>query len=140
MTSAIVAAVLSEIAAYERGERQSPLTWPVLEEFAGFSTVALWRKEPIKAAFRVAKEKLRQNVRPIKKPTKSIDERLLAMQKVIDDQRETINRYDEMWSLYEANMHRMGLDPEDLRQPLEPTGREVVRKRTGRKPRHRFLQ
>lgn len=60
------------------------------------------------------------------KAPKTADERVLALQQTIDELRGIIRAYDEQWALYEHNVHRLGIDPEELRQPLDPVERQIV--------------
>uniref|UniRef100_E6PHT2 Uncharacterized protein n=1 Tax=mine drainage metagenome TaxID=410659 RepID=E6PHT2_9ZZZZ len=127
MTPATVAAVLAEIEAFGRGERDGALSWDRLVEFSGFSNVALWKKVPIKDAFQRVKQQARADATPAIKPRKTIDERIIRLQSMTDDLRSLVRSYDELWALYEYNMHRMGLDPDELRRPLDGVHRERVR-------------
>jgi hypothetical protein len=56
-------------------------------------------------------------------------ERVLDMQKTIEELRAIMRSYDERWALYEYNLHRLGHDPEELRRPLDPLARSQVRAR-----------
>ena len=118
MTPAIVKAVVDEIAAYGRSERDEPLSWAVLVNFSGFSRVSLWAKPAIKDAFQEAQEALRSDATPTIKMPKTADERILSMQQAVEQMRAIIQTYDEQWALYEYNMHRLGYDPYKLRRPL----------------------
>lgn len=124
-----MSAVLSEIEAYVLGQRSAPLTWAVLTEFSGFSQVSLWKKLEIRQAFQAAKQRLRADATPAMKTPRTIDERISALQTQIDDLRAIVRSYDELWIRYEYNMHRMGLDPEELRAPLDSVPRTAVRSR-----------
>lgn len=126
MTQAHISAVVAEIEAYGRGEREASLSWSHLETFSGFSHVALWQKEPIRVAFQRVKQTLRRNATPTIKSLRTVDERVLRMQRVIDEQREIVRAYDEQWALYEYNAQRLGLDPDELRRPLDPVTRIAV--------------
>jgi hypothetical protein len=115
MTPNDVRRVVEEIEAYGRAEREATLTWARIAAFAGFSQVALWKKTAIKDAFKHGKEAA----------------------KAIAQQREQIRAYDELWALYEYNVHRMGLRAEDLRRPLDRLNRSEVRTPRVRNPRKR---
>lgn len=129
MTQAHISAIVAEIEAYGRGEREGALTWAQLENFAGYSHVALWQKEPIKAAFQRVKQEQRRQQTPNTSARRTTDERLIAMQHLVDELRETIRAYDERWVLCEYNMHRMGLDPSELRGPLDALDRVGIKRR-----------
>ncbi|MGZ3522671.1 MAG: hypothetical protein ACXVAG_17075 [Vulcanimicrobiaceae bacterium] len=129
ITGAAISAVLSEIEAYVLGQRSAPLTWAVLTEFSGFSQVSLWKKLEIRQAFQAAKQRLRADATPAMKTPRTADERISALQTQLDDLRAIVRSYDELWLRYEYNMHRMGLDPEDLRAPLDSVPRAAVRSR-----------
>jgi hypothetical protein len=127
MTPAVIAAVVAEIKAHERGERDAAVSWAQLEGFSGFSQVSLWKKPEIKAAFKAVREAQRAYATPIIKPPRTTDERILAMQVALDELRGIVRAYDEQWALYEHNVHRLGIDPEELRRPLDPVERHMVR-------------
>jgi hypothetical protein len=129
MTPAIVKAVVDEIAAYGRSERDEALSWAVLVKFSGFSRVSLWAKPAIKDAFQKAQEALRSDATPPIKMPRTADERVLSMQQAVEQMRAIIRTYDEQWALYEYNMHRLGYDPGELRRPLDPVARGEVRTR-----------
>jgi hypothetical protein len=129
MTPAAIAAVVAEIEAYSRGEREAQLTWKALCEFSGFSHVSLWKKPAIKAAFGKAQQSQRIDATPAMKAPKTSDERILGLQEALEDLRSTIRAYDELWALYEHNTQRLGIEPEELRRPLDPLARETLRKR-----------
>lgn len=127
MTEAHIRATVAEIEAFGRGEREVPLSWSHLEKFSGFSHVALWQKELIRAAFQRIKHETRRNATPTIRLPLAADERVARMQGVIDELRETVRAYDERWALYEYNVHRLGLDPNELRRPLDPVARGLPR-------------
>ena len=129
MTPATIKAVVDEIAAYGRSERDEPLSWAALVKFSGFSRISLWAKPAIKDAFQRAQEALRSDATPTIKPPRTTDERVLAMQQTLDELRAIVRSYDERWALYEYNMHRLGLAPEELRRPLDPLLRGEVKGR-----------
>jgi hypothetical protein len=129
MTPAIVKAVVDEIAAYGRLERDEPLSWAVIVKFSNFSRVSLWAKPAIKDAFQKAQEALRSDATPPIKMSRTPDERVLSMQQAVEQMRAIIRTYDEQWALYEYNMHRLGFDPGELRRPLDPVARGEVRTR-----------
>jgi len=135
MTPAAIAAVLAEIKAYGRGERERPLTWLGIVEFAGFSHVALWKKEAIKFAFRDVQRTQRADATPAIRAPRTTDERIVALESTIRELRLVVQNYDEQWALYEYNAHRLGIEPEELRRPLDPIGRHAVRSRRTRIPR-----
>jgi len=118
----------SEIEAYGRGQRESRLTWKALEEFSGFSHVSLWQKPEIRTAFKRAKAAHKTDATPTIK-RRSVDERIAVLEETISILREQLRAYDELWALYEFNVHRMGLDPEELRRPLDRLNRRDVRSR-----------
>ena len=131
MTPAIVKAVVDEIAAYSRSERDEPLSWAALVKFSGFSRVSLWAKPAVKDAFQKAQGALRSDATPPIKMPRTTDERVLAMQQTVELMRATIRAYDEQWALYEYNMHRLGQDPEELRRPMDPLARAQMRAKRG---------
>lgn len=129
MTPAIVKTVVDEIAAYGRSEREEQLSWAALVKFSGFSRVSLWAKPAIKGAFQKAQEARRADATPAMNAPRTTDERVLAMQRTLDELRAIVRSYDERWALYEYNMHRLGQDPAELRRPLDPLARGQVRAR-----------
>jgi hypothetical protein len=137
MSQALIATVVGEIEEYGAGRRGQPLSWGALAAFAGFSIVALWRKEKIKNAFQRVKQQLRESATPPIKPRKTVDERVVRLEATIVELREIIRAYDEQWALYEYNVHSMGLEPEDLRRPLDCTWRTAhkARRKSGRRSR-----
>jgi hypothetical protein len=134
MTEAHINAVVAEIEGYGRGEREGTLSWSRLEIFSGFSHVALWQKEPIKAAFRRVKHNQRPNATPAIKPPRTVDERIARMQDIIEELRDTVRAYDEQWALFEYNVHRLGLDASELRRPLDPIMRNTSQLQRSRLP------
>ncbi len=130
MTQATIAAVVAEIEAYGRGERPDQLTWKALCAFSGFSHVSLWKKPAIKTAFANVQQAQRVDATPNIKAPKTTDERVVALKKTVDELEDTIQAYDELWALYEYNVHRMGWNPDELRRSLDPLSREVVRRRS----------
>ncbi len=128
MTPATIAAVVAEIEAYGRGDRANPLT-KVLCDFSGFSHVSLWKKSAIKAAFANAQQAQRTDATPRIKQPKTADERVLALQAAVTELQEIIRASDEQWALYEHNVHRLGIDPDELRKPLDVVARATVRNR-----------
>jgi hypothetical protein len=129
MTPATIKTVVDEIAAYGRSEREEPLSWAALVRFSGFSRISLWAKPAIKDAFQKAQEALRTDATPTIKAPRTTDERVLAMQQTQEELRAIVRAYDERWALYEYNAHRLGLDPDELRRPLDPLVRGQVRAR-----------
>jgi hypothetical protein len=129
MSPAAIAAVVAEIDAYGRRERAGQLTWKALSEFSGFSHVSLWKKPAIKIAFAQVRQSQRVDATPTMKAPKTGDERVLGLQEAIEDLRSTVRAYDELWALYEHNMQRLGIDPSELRKPLDSLARETVRNR-----------
>ncbi len=129
ITDAIVQAIIGEIRAHKDGKREGKLSWAALEEFSGFSRVALWTKPQIKEPFQAAKASFKADATPKIKPRKTIDERIVALEASLDELRETVRQYDERWALYEYNAHQLGIDPALLRRPLDPVARGQVRSR-----------
>lgn len=129
MTPATIKTVVDEIAAFERSERDEPLSWAALVKFSGFSRISLWAKPAIKNAFQKAQETFRADATPTIKPPRTTDERVLGMQQTLEELRAIVRSYDERWALYEYNMHRLGFDPEELRRPLDRLARGEVRAR-----------
>ena len=136
MTPNDVRRVVEEIEAYGRAEREATLTWARIVAFAGFSQVALWKKTAIKDAFKRAKEAAKASATPVIK-ARAIPEQITRLEAIIAQQREQIRAYDELWALYEYNVHRMGLRAEDLRRPLDRLNRSEVRTPRVRNPRKR---
>ena len=127
MTASTVASILAEIDAYERGERNKPLTWRALEEFSGFSHVSMWKRREVRDAFQAAKARMRADATPTVTPPRTTDERIVAMQAQIDALREIVRAYDEQWICYEYNAQRIGVDAEELRKPIVAVQRVPVR-------------
>jgi len=129
MKPAAIKAVIDEIAAYGRSEREEPLSWAALVKFSGFSRISLWAKPDIKDAFQKAQAGQRADATPNIKAPRTTDERLIAMQQTLEELRAIVRAYDERWALYEYNMHRLGHDPNEMRRPLDPLARGQVRAR-----------
>jgi hypothetical protein len=127
MTPATIAAVITEIEAYGRGERTVPLTWSVIITFSGFSQVSLWKRPAIKEAFSRVQQARRTDATPTIKLPRTTDERVIAMQDTIDNLRAIIRAYDEQWVRHEYNVQRLGIDPDELRKTLDPVERHIVR-------------
>ncbi len=72
------------------------------------------------------KQGMRADATPCIKAPRTTDERIVGLQAIIDELREIVRAYDEQWALYEHNVHRLGLDTEELRRPLDPTQRALV--------------
>jgi hypothetical protein len=122
-----VASVIAEIGPYRAGERNGRLTWAKLVEFSGFSHVSLWKREKIRVAFQNAQAAMRNDATPQITPPRTADERVVALQVKVEELRAAVESYDEMWVRYEFNMHRLGLDPGELRKPLDRLARSSVR-------------
>lgn len=127
MRAADVAATIAEIEAYRDGKRSGRLTWAKLVEFSGFSHVSLWKRDRIRATFQHAQAAMRKDATPKVKPPRTIDERIATLEAKVRELREVLSSYDEMWTRYEYNVHRLGLDPDELRRPIERPAREIVR-------------
>lgn len=127
MRSVDVASIIAEIEAYRSGKRSGRLTWAKLVEFSGFSHVSLWKRDKIRAAFQSAQAAMRSDATPRIKPPRTADERVSALQAKVEELRAVVASYDEMWARYEFNMHRLGLDPNELRKPLDRLARSSVR-------------
>lgn len=133
MTPAHVAAIIAELGAYRRGERDGRLTWKKIVQFSGFSHVSLWKRKEICEAFRSARAALRKDATPTINKRRTPDERAAQLLLKIDGLKAVIQTYDELWVRYEYNMHRLGLDPEELRRPLDGLAREIVRSKSVRR-------
>ena len=129
MAVATVRAIVDEITAYGRSERDEELSWAALVKFSGFSRVSLWAKPEIKDAFQKAQAAKRSDATPPIRPPKTTDDRIVEMQRTMEELRAIIRAYDEQWALYEYNMHRLGQDPEELRRPLDSLARDIVKSR-----------
>lgn len=127
MTSAAIDTVVKEIEAYGRGERPDKLNWKALCEYSGFSQVSLWKKPAIKAAFARVRQSQRADATPAISPPRTVDERVAAVQKTIDELRANIRAYDQLWALYEYNIQRLGVASDELRRPLPSPNRETVK-------------
>lgn len=127
MTPATIKAVVDEIAAYGRSERDEPLSWAALAKYSGFSRISLWAKPAIKYAFQRAQKELRSDATPNIKAPRTADERVVAMQQTIEELQDIVRAYDERWAVYEYNLHRLGYDPDEMRRPLDPLARNQVR-------------
>ena len=129
MTPATIAAVVAEIEAYGRGGRTGHLTWRAICEFAGFSQVSLWKKVEIKAAFSKVQRSQRADATPTIPAPRTADARVSALLTALEELKGIIRAYDEQWALYEHNVHRLGIEGDELRRPLDPVAREMVRSR-----------
>jgi hypothetical protein len=134
MTQAQVVAIVNEIESYRQGQRPGRLTWGKIVEFSGFSHVSLWKRTEIHAAFQQAKAALRDDATPPIKAPRTSDERVAALQLKIEELTAIIQAYDEMWVRYEFNVHRVGLNPEELRRPIPGLARSAVRSRRHIRP------
>lgn len=128
ITTEVAAAVVKELSAWAGGSRRQKLTWKAIEEFSGFSKPALWANPKVKAAFQEAKVALRRKKIPPVKPPRTIDARIEGLEGEITRLREVENRYRELWDRYEYNAQRLGIDPDELRKPLEPPSRVNLKK------------
>ena len=135
LTKNDIARAVDEIHAYERGERPTGISWPAIVEFMGFSQVSLWKRPEILTAFQAAKRSRSAGATP-KITLKTIEERIMRRDAIIEEQRLTIEAYRELWARYEANMLRLGYDPEELRRPLDRINRFDLKSR-GQRQRHR---
>jgi len=129
MTPVVIAAVVAEIESYGRGERTTSLTWKALSEFSGFSHVSLWKKESIKTAFANVQQSRRGDATPALKAPRTADERVHALQMTVGELQDVIRAYDELWALYEHNTQRLGINPDELRRPLDSIARERLNSR-----------
>jgi hypothetical protein len=127
MRSVDVASIITEIEAYRSGERSGRLTWAKLVEFSGFCHVSLWKREKIRTAFQGAQAAVRDDATPRIRRPRTADERVATLQAKIEELRAVVASYDELWTRYEFNMHRLGLNPDELRKPLDRLARSSVR-------------
>lgn len=127
MTTADIERVLHELDAWCRRERSGRLGWRHLEEFSGFTRQALSGHDNIAERFGVAKAVNRpNNAVPHLKP-KSTDQRVIDLQREIEQLRGVINRYDERWARYARNAALLGYDMNRLDAPVDPPARTATR-------------
>lgn len=127
--------VLHELDAWCRRERAGRLSWRYLEEFSGFTRQALSSRKEIAERFGEAKAANRPNNAPERRAPKNTDQRIIDLQREIDQLRAVINRYDERWARYARNAALRGVDLRLLDEPLDPPARSDVRVRRIKQPR-----
>jgi hypothetical protein len=76
-----------------------------------------------------SQETILRTTRAAIKAPKTADARILALQQAVVELRDTIRAYDELWACYEHNAQRLGIEPEELRRPLDSVARATVRSR-----------
>jgi hypothetical protein len=133
MSTADVEKVLQELDAWCRRERPGRLTWERLEEFAGFTRQALSANESIAQRYGEAKHGNSPARKVVTATPKSVNQRVLDLQRKVDELQAVINRYDVRWSNYAVNATLLGYDLERLEEAVMPPARAVVR--VARRPR-----
>jgi hypothetical protein len=103
------------------------LTWERLEEFAGFTRQALSANESIAERYGEAKHGNSARRKVVTATPKSLDQRVIDLQRKVDELQAIINRYDVRWSNYAVNATLLGYDLERLEEPVMPPARAVVR-------------
>lgn len=135
MSAEDVQRALHELDAWCRGEREGRLTWDRLAQVVRFTRQALSSHEEIAKRFGEAKVANRPRGSKIKAAPKSVDQRVLDLQREIEGLRTVINRYDERWARYARNAALHRIDLRLLDEPMDPPARANVRahnKSTGR--------
>lgn len=119
--------ILHELDAWYRGERAGRLTWAQLERVSGFTRQALSNHREIVERYGEAKALNRPNGASSKpSPRKTVDQRVLDLQREVERLRSIIGRYDERWARYARNAALLGYDLERLEVQLDPPARAVV--------------
>lgn len=134
MASPDIDKVLRELDAWCRRERGGRLTWKRLAEVAGFSRQTLSSHEEI--AERYGQAKIANGPSKRAKPSaKGVDQRVIDLQRRVEQLKNTINQYDERWARYARNAAILGIDLERLDQALDPPARSGTRsmQRPGRR-------
>lgn len=112
-------------------EWRGPLTWAGIIEEAErvcghrWTRQALHKHEDIRKSYQDKTESLK-NRRPVKEGDiahlmllEKIERQEVAIQRL----KERVNAYDELFILYQANAHRLGITPAELEKPLPPVER-----------------
>lgn len=129
MTTADIERVLHELDAWCRRERSGRLGWRHLEEFSGFTRQALSGHDKIAERFGAAKAANRPTNAAQRVKPKGTDQRVIDLQREIEQLRGVINRYDERWARYARNAALLGINLLRLDEPLDPPARADVRAR-----------
>lgn len=124
MTEVDVKFVLAELAAWQRGERGTKLTWHAIARTSGFSRQALFARKDVAKAFNDAKSTLRGD-----KPRKrgASEEILEAKIRQLKEKVASLEAQDGRWVVkfaqitYHLRMRNLSIDQFD--QPLPENGR-----------------
>jgi len=119
--------VLHELDAWCRRERAGRLTWARLEELSGFTRQALSSHPEIVERYGRAKVLNRPGSQEAAQPRETTDQRILDLQRDVDNLKALLNRYDERWARYARNAALLGYDLDRLGEPMDPPARAVVR-------------
>lgn len=126
MTPEDVQNVLHELDAWCRGERPGRLGWKFLVAFSGFSRQALSSHDEIAERYGQVKAANRPAVARKAAP-KSVDQRIIDLQRELESLKAVVNRYDERWARYARNAALRGIDLAALDAPMDPPARANVR-------------
>jgi hypothetical protein len=124
-----IAAVVSELDAWMRGERVGRLSWDTLHRKFGFSRQTLCTKPEIVELYHSVKDRQKLGKGP--KSAKTTDERVAALGAEIAHLRRTLDLYDERFARIAFWTHAKGIDLNALIQPLPTRNREEERRRSG---------
>lgn len=127
MSAEDIQKVLHELDAWCRRERTGRLRWRHLEDVSGFTRQALSSHSEIAVRFGQAKAVNRPGGNALKSKPKSVDQRVIDLQREIEQLRGIVNRYDERWARYARNAALRGIDLEVLDEPMDPPARADVR-------------
>lgn len=125
MTDVDVKFVLAELAAWQRGERGTKLTWHAIARTSGFSRQALFARKDIAAAFSAAKSGFRNGL-PRKRA--GVENILEAKVRQLKDKVAELEAQDARWMVkfaqitYHLRMRNLSIDQFD--QPLPENGRK----------------
>lgn len=119
--------VLHELDAWCRRERVGRLTWARLEEASGFTRQALSSHLEIVERYVHAKAPNRPGAQEPVQPRKATDQRILDLQRDVENLKAILNRYDERWARYARNAALLGYDLDRLGEPMDPPARAHAR-------------
>jgi len=127
MSAEDIQTVLHELDGWCRRERAGRLGWKRLEAVSGFTRQALSSHPEIAERFGQAKATNRRGGSGLKCRPRGVDQRVIDLQRQVEQLRGIISRYDERWACYARNAALRGIDLAILDEPLEPPARSGTR-------------